>query len=631
MTEDIKNELNKKDEPSELTQALLTRAKNLVKLSRGEMAKFYPDWDLQDQVYRGERALDEEDLDQERREKPTKMIVPNTFAQIESGVSFLFLMFNQNRTFFELTPTGDEDAGYKHKDIELILERDLRRNRWNSVLYQNLTDIFRFGPGILDCEWYRKTAHLKVQQPSQIINIGGSEMETRPGSEWQEFVKYEGNRVRAVSPYRFFPDTRLPLTEFERGEFCAYEEEYSMSDLRSMAANGDVAGVENIQPLSNTWSEERGYATRSVADFTQTYGASGTIYSGNSEKEGPVIITKVKMWIVPAKFEYGSKKKKLGPEEHRVLYHVWYANDNTVIRCEPAQEWHNSFGMTVSQFTPDMHHTLNLGLANLVYRLQDVMSFLINSHIKEVRRNVGGRLVVNVDAVEARSLDGEGDVYLKKGFGRRNANEAVVPLPGSNVTNGHMGDSQLLNGIMQMISGINDNMSGQYNGGRRSAQESRVVTAGAAGRMKLHGHLIWDSGYSPLAQMMTSNSRQSLSLEQFMRVVGKGAMDPARFAAFQGTPEEIINGDDFFNFDSTMASEKGFMAQSLQDLLSTILTVNPQAALQIAQKLDPTKMIDEIQYLRGGGNTSRFMYEPGMEPQMAAPQTAAPEMINNPA
>ena len=116
-----------------------------------------------------------------------------------------------------------------------------------------------------------------------------------------------------------------------------------------------------------------------------------------------------------------------------------------------------------------------------------------------------------------------------------------------------------------------------------------------------------------------------------MRVVGKGAMDPARFAAFQGTPEEIINGDDYFNFDSTMASEKGFMAQSLQDLLSTILTVNPQAALQIAQKLDPTKMIDEIQYLRGGGNTSRFMYAPGTEPQMAAPQMAAPQMVNNPA
>ena len=117
MTEEIKAELNKEGEPSELTTALLDRAKSLVKSSRGVMSRFYSDWDLQDQVYRGERCLDEEDLDQERRDKPTKMIVPNTFAQIESGVSFLFLMFNQNRTFFELTPTGDEDAGTKHKDI----------------------------------------------------------------------------------------------------------------------------------------------------------------------------------------------------------------------------------------------------------------------------------------------------------------------------------------------------------------------------------------------------------------------------------------------------------------------------------------------------------------------------------
>jgi len=626
MTPEIQNELNRKEGPKELCQALLDYARARVKRSRGKMSQYYSDWDLQDQVYRGERMFDEDDVEQERKGKPTKMIVPNTFAQVESFSAFLFMMFNQNRTLFELQPTGDEDHGTKHKDMEQVLERDFRRNEKNKLLYQHLTDVGRFGPGIFSCEWVRHVTRAKFAAPPTVVNMNGVTLESRSDSEWHDVVKYEGNEIRNVSPYRWFPDTGFPLSDFNKGNFCAYEEEYTMADLRTMAEAGEVAGIDNIQPLPASWATERGAPTRTIADFTSTRGASGGyVACGSSEHEGPVLVTKCRMWLVPSKFEYQGGDKKLGPEEHKVLYHLWYANDNTLIRCEPAEEWHGSFGMTLSQFTPDMHHTVNLGLANLVYRLQDVMSWFINSHIKSVRRTIANRLVVNLDAVEPRSLDGEGDIYLKKGFGRRNWQEAVGQLQVSDVTGGHMADSQLLNGLMQMVTGVNDNAMGQYNGGRRSAQEARVVTAGAAGRMKMHGHLIWETGLAPLGQMMLSNSRQSLSPEEFAKVIGSAAADPARFAAFQGTPEEVIGGDDYFVFDSTLASEKGFMAQSLQELLSTILTVNPAAAMAIAQRIDPVKMVDEIQYLRGGGNVSRFNYAPGQGLPMPPPQ-----LINNP-
>lgn len=629
MIQSVIDELNKEggQENSPLTEALLSKVKAQMKASRAKMSCYYDKWDFQDSVYRGERPPDLEDMKNEAKGNPAKMIVPNTFAQCQVFVSFLFLMFRQNRTFFELGGQGDEDKGTKEQDIEKILESDLRKTQWNTTLYQHLTDVAVRGPGILSCEWTRKVARLKVNRPGGVVNINGVSIISRPTSEYEDFVKYEGNLVRAVSPFRFFPDANQPLVDFQKGDYCGFEEEYSMSELRDMQAAGEVAGVDNIRPLPEGWAKDRGGVTRTIADFNVRQGASGTPACGHAGKEGPVLVTKVKTWICPSKFEYGDNKK-LGPEEFSVLYHVWYANDCTVIRVEPADEWHNTFGVTAAQFTPEMYHTVNNGLADLIYRLQDLISWSLNSHVLSVNRVIANRLVVNQDAVEPRSLDSNGDIYLKKGFGRRSVNDAVAQLQVHDVTGGHMSDAQIYTNFMQLITGVNDNLQGQISTGRRSAQENRVATAGAAGRMKLHGHLIWDGSLGPLAQMMISNSRQSLSEEMFNRIIGQAAAtDPQRFADFQGTPEEVICGDDYAVWDSTLASEKGFMAQSLQELVSTILSVNPQAVMQLAQRMDVTKMINEIQYLRTGSTSNRFAYAPGQQPALQPP-AVMPEPTN---
>jgi hypothetical protein len=163
------------------------------------------------------------------------------------------------------------------------------------------------------------------------------------------------------------------------------------------------------------------------------------------------------------------------------------------------------------------------------------------------------------------------------------------------------------------------------NSGRRSAQENRVQTAGAAGRMKMHGHLIWEGGLGRVGKMMLSNSRQSLSPESFARALG-GFKDPQklieRYTDFKGTPEELICGDDYLMFDATLSSEKGFMAQQVQELLSMILTANPMAAQQLTMKINPTKLVEEMQYLRDGTPIERFYYSQEEQQMMLMQQQA---------
>ncbi|HEU0047083.1 MAG TPA: hypothetical protein VFQ43_05700, partial [Nitrososphaera sp.] len=103
-----------------------------------------------------------------------------------------------------------------------------------------------------------------------------------------------------------------------------------------------------------------------------------------------------------------------------------------------------------------------------------------------------------------------------------------------------------------------------------------------------------------------------------------------RYTAFKGTPEEVIMADDYFTFDSTLSSEKGFMAQSLQDLLGIIMQSDPVAAAKVGQQINPAKIVDEIQYLRGTGNIKRFRYSPEEQLQIAKEQQARLEMENKP-
>lgn len=615
MTEDVIAELNA-EKPSKFHEALLSHALGLVKMSRTEMSKHYSAWDLSDQVYRGERWPDDEDLKQSKKGKPVKMVVPHTFAQTMTFASFLFLMFNQRspQSFFSLLPSGNEDYGSKEQDCENVIERDLRHNRWSTLLFQHLLDVGRFGPAINECCWTRKIVRAYVAGEPVAYNYNGVQTEVRGGSEWKEFVKYEGNLVRNVSPYRWFPDTRFPLVDFQRGEFCAAEEEYSKSMLRDLAKTGEVAGIDRVQSMPNDWVKLRGAETRTATEFNKDL----RWFNGPSKSEGTVLVTKMQVRIVPSKFKFGSPEKKLGPEEFPVLYHLWYANDNRVIRCEPAYWWHDEFGWSLSQFTPDMHRTVNLGLADLIYRLQDVITWHINARITDVRRNMRGRLVYDPTAIEQASLNGDGDIYLKQAASKAGVDRWIKQLDTQDTTAGHMVDADLLSKIMEVVTGVNGNAMGQYNSGRRSAQESRTVTAGAAGRMKLHGHLIWDGGLGPLGRMMLSNSRQSLPQEAFYRAVGKP--DPQdeqavreyllRYQAFKGTPEEVIGGDDYFTFDSTLSSEKGYMAQSLQELLVAIISSDPMAASRMTAGIDPVKLVEEVQYLRGSGNIKRFRYTP---------------------
>lgn len=610
------------EEKSDFHDKLLHDCLANIKASRTRMSKYYLDWDKQDQIYRGEKWSDLEDRKNRQEGKPEKFIVANSHSQIQAFVSFLLGLFTQNATPFELKPTGNPEFGKLWEDCEAILERDCDKSHWNHILYQFLLDTARFGIAPLEVTWSKETVRAFVVPPPVTQEIMGIPMTSQMPGAWQEFVKFEGNRVRNISPYRFFPDMNFPISEFYRGSFCGSEEDYTMGDLRDLQSAGEVTGVEFIQQMQKNLSIFRGGESRfSFGDFPASW--------SNEDRLAPVVITKLRKWITPSTYKFNGKTVfatgDAEQDDKKVLYTIWYANDNRIIKAEIAKEFHQEFGYAVGQYTPDIHKNVTMGLADLIYPLQETISWFINSHIRSVTRVMQNRMVINPTLVDTKSYDGDSDILLRKGVGRMDPRMAVSQVPAQDVTAAHMGDAAALSQIMQMITGVNDNLQGQPNAGRRSAQENRVQTAGAAGRLKMHAKLLWEMGLGRIGRLMLSNTRQSLSKESFAKALGL-EKDPdleTRYSSFIGTPEEIICGDDYLIFDSTLASEKGFAAQSLQELLSMLLQANPQAAVQFSQTIDISKIFEEMQWLRDGTSPERFKYSPQEMAQMQAQAQSA--------
>jgi hypothetical protein len=313
------------------------------------------------------------------------------------------------------------------------------------------------------------------------------------------------------------------------------------------------------------------------------------------------IVTEVQIWISPKEFTDENGKNPLGTESKPELYVIWYANDKTILRADKANYQHNQFCYDVGEFSADQLRTVNESLAEIIDPLQDVATWFLNSRITSVRKNIDNKFVVDPTGIELQDLkDRSPIIRLKPGMARSGVSNWIQQLNVTDVTANHVGDVQTLWGFMQISTGINDNALGQYNGGRRSAAEARTVNAGAASRLKTLAMVLWETMYVPLGSKMLSNLANNLSLEQFRRYVGKSA-DEARLATFKNE----MDGYSFEFFDGTAPSEKGYIAQSMQDLLLGLMT-NPLAAQMLTQ--EPFRsLVVEIADLRGIRSPERLL------------------------
>jgi hypothetical protein len=593
----------KLEERSSFHNALLADCMDLVEASRCKMFNYYERWDKADETYRGDIVADTEDLKARNRKEPEKMVVPISYSQIQTFVTFALSVLLQRDRFFELLPVN-EDSHKAARIGEALLQRDLIQNKFEKRLYQFYLDFARFGLAILKSQWVeekqRVTETINTPRFSFMgIPIGGDKAVTQEVDK----IRYQGNRITNVSPYSFFPDPRLPVGRFQEGEFVASEDEYTIARLTQMELDGACFGTAFIKPLERR--DETGTLTERRMGPEKITGGSqpqaDTFGKLTDKSLGTAVLTEIQREIVPSRYIVDGKP--FGPEKWPIKYVIWYVNDNRIIKCEELKYPHGQFTYDVAEYNPDMHHSVNQGLSDTISMLQSVISWFINSRITSVRKVISNRLIVDPTGIEMKDINDRGPIIrLTASAQGRGVDKFVKQLEVTDVTARHMDDAEFLNGMVKLTTGVNENIMGQFYPGRRSAQEARNATSSAASRLKVIVSISFNDAIEPLGRKMLANLRAGLDQATMVRVVG---LDPAMEGpSFLQVDKNDLSGDfDFEIFDGTLPSEKGFIAQALQDFL-TALMAKPEVA--VAFQIDPKAVLIEWLEMRGVRNPERF-------------------------
>src|SRR5690606_32857731 len=250
--------------------------------------------------------------------------------------------------------------------------------------------------------------YIRVQETRQVDGPFGQEGQ-QTTNKFQKIPYFVGNKVYSVSPYRIFPDTDLPLTRYQEGEFCGSEDMFSLSALR---ADETLFNLDKIPKFDEKAYKDRLSKSRidvnlgtRVSAADQSKGFHASTDSTNEEgyvKNGSVVVTKVVIDITPADLKTDDGKK-LGEEKHPVRYIVWYANDQTIIRFEEAYYLHGMFPYIISQFLPDQHRNVNESLADVCAPIAGLITWLINAHVTAQRSTIEGKFLVDPAGVDMKT------------------------------------------------------------------------------------------------------------------------------------------------------------------------------------------------------------------------------------
>ncbi len=632
MSPEVIKVLSLKDEPKELSDFRM-RLQDLVRMSRNTMKNYYPMWDSNDRVYRGERAPDESDKKAMKRNEPGKVFVPMTHTQIQTFVSFATMLLTQRDYFFEMEGSGTEDVK-PAKIAQAVLQRDLEYNKFEGVLLpQFLTDVSRFGLAIFKSQWGRDTTPVKQQvpDPKWQPNPNLPTQSVPPMiSKWGVKTKYLGNKIEVTSPYRWFPDTRLPLTRYRDGEFCADETEHSITELKGLERQGECAGIEHIPRIPDDAFNDRrmnGMDRETNARFDPTINPKDSAHF--------VLITEVELRCNPSMVEI-APGVMLDPElDADVVVCVWIANDGRIVRITDSGYEHNEFLYDAAQYFNDQNRLVNFGIAELLGPMQDIIDWLMNSRVSNVRKVVNNQLVVDPKNIEMDDLKNRNPVIRLKSTVPEgmSIDMFVKQLQVTDVTTGHITDMGIVEQFGQQATGLQDNLMGAYSSGRRSAREASNVNANGAGRVITPIKGLWQSAILPLGRKMLSNSQQGLDEEQLVRIIGlqrfivdsqPDPMNPYLPSPVQSfipvDRSQIVGNYNFLVFEGTLPSQRTAIAAALAQA-GDIIIKNPQAAL--ALQLDPKLLFDEWLELMGVHNAERFRLTPQRLAEIIGVATAA--------
>lgn len=570
-----------------------------ITYSEQEMAKLKPRWRVNEKKYQAYVTLNkwEEELkkltDSGQPPKVVSIVVPYTFATISTIVTYLIHTYAGRKPMFQVGSNKAETAA-SARNMELKLQYDAEHTRLIKHLFQFLLDGQQYGVGVLRCQWNKeqkiRTRWQSIQAPG---STGPAQMTKTRGLE----TTFEGNEICSIDPYAFLPDPRVPMSEVnKKGEWVFWVDFVGKHTLKNLEKQNKVFGVDQISTL-----QADGFSKAAAdLDSYRSLRAGGEAIAGqNRGSAASRVNTFIKIHqgtieIIPA--ELG-----LGDSEYPEKWLFSIANGNRIIQAQPLALDHDMHPVVVTEPYTMGYSFGHLGISDYINPVQDTMSWLVNSHMDNVRTALNNMFVFDPSRIEIQDLKQPGAgklIRAKKAAYGTDLSEAIKQFPVQDVTQGHIRDFQLFMKIGDTMSSITDNLRGlQDSGGRKTATEVRTSGEAAASRLAAMARLISAQALTDLTEQMCLNNQQNLSDDFYIEVVGQdGLKNPIKIGP------EMLTGD--FQYpvnDGTLPLDR----IALLDIWKEIF-IGVAQDQQLRGSFDMLEMFKYIAELGGAKDITRF-------------------------
>lgn len=577
-----------------------------LKLSQDRFSNAHSQMALNEEQFRAfipEREADKVRKASRKQGLPqfTTIEIPYSYAQILATHTYITSVFLSRDPVLQYAGRHGESQ-QQEQCVEALMAYQMQQAMVQMYIW--LLDPGKYGYGIVGHYWCEEMVRVKekVQVPATFlgVEIPGKE----PKTEWKvkEIPGYVGNKLYNVRPQDFLSDPRVPLSQFQRGEFCARYVELTWSELHAGRKQGKYFNLDKLRTVaqsseSNTGDIQRDTGSAHVSNLPNDNGVEDPL-SGGLKGDESFIVKGYEIYVrlIPSRWN-------LGKENQEEIWIFTRANSGLIIGAQPLPNWHGKFGFDIIEDEVDGYNLFSKSSLEMMKPLNDVMSWLVNTHFYNVRAALNNQFVIDPSMLVMKDVENPNPgklLRLKPEAYGRDVRTTISQLPVADVTRGHLNDMSVVADMIQRATGVNDNIMGMMNqGGRKTATETRSSSTFGVNRLKTKAEYYSAMGFSPMAQKMLQNSQQFYSLERKYRLVGDLAQQAPQFAMI--TPESIAGFFDFVPVDGTMPIDRFAQANLWGTLLGQMRNFP-----QIMASYDIAKIFGFVAGLGGLKNVSQF-------------------------
>lgn len=616
----------KRDDPrhKKVMDALIARRD----LSRHSMVERHKKWNKSEEDFvayipaNSVEAKKKAERENKGEQNFTKIVVPYAYSMMMTAHTyFCSTLLARNPVFQYMAAHGEPEMNVLAN--EALVAYQMREEGNLAALYLWLMDACKYGLGVT-CSYWEEDMHYVSSFEETPVTVAGIPLpgRTQVTRRVREIPGYQGNRIFNVSPYKYLPDPRVPLTQVNRGEFAGREIELSFNDIMTGKLQGRYIEKNAEYVLERMKSGGVGKLRDDYHSSQIVLPGDNAHYSGVDPKTG----LSEKVEAVEMVVEVIPKLWGLGGTEYPEKWVFTFVDDHTLrvlLAAKPYGMIHDRFPFSILEYEMDAYALFNRSMLDVGRPLNEVMTWLFNSHFFNVERSMFGELVYDPTKVhQADVLDPKPGkrIRLRPSAYGTDVRTAIHSLgPDAGATANNLRDMSGVMELMQQALGISEGLLGNLPSGRQSATASRIATTASTSRMKTIVEYFSATGFQTLSLNLLETGQQMYDAQKKFRIAGDLPNNAQAF--IDVSPETIAGSFEYAVVDGSLPMDRTATVNMWAQLLNQF-----KQFPGLAERYDVSKIIGWVMQQGGIRNLKQFQID-SQSPEVIAAEAAKGNLV----